>query len=1361
MKRGQFKILFAAIVSIFLLITIPAHANTSIGAYPKYAKGLNANCGVLSIAWLLEKVGKYSAAESVRQIIPSSVKGHNIKELELIASGCGYKMKGMKLSLQELNYLPLPAIIHFKGHKSNATGHYSILQKIEKNRFSIYDPQINLGYKIFAEELNRKWSRYIIAGSERKKLPAATLSEKEARMIYGAGHSSTSCPRGLSNLGGDPFCKNQVAPYGAPAWGINRVNFNLVITDIPLWYASPIGPSVRIQLTYNAQAQFTGIEPFGKKWRLNYSSYLEENGTTGDVVLIMPDGRVDEFVSDGSGDYTKPYQVFNNLTKVAADHFELRTVEDMVYIYRIPAGSGLTIPHLVEMRNPRGQSLIFAYNANGELTTITDALGRSTTLTYTGGNVTRATDPFGRHADFEYQDGNLTRITDMGGIWAALSYDDESYVTSLANDRGITYFKIEPAFGISSVAPIPPPDAMMGRNYRITVTDPLGNKSEYYYNGHVGYGWYVSPENYMEYVDENNNHLASNVPKTLIYYADTVKGIREEIKTIVYPEGRTVNYTHDYDTGQVLSVSGSYGDTTSYTYNEKGFVSSITPEIGAATNLIYDPNNDVDLTQIERVGLGSVTLTYNPYHEVTSIMDMVGKQINPINYNSNGQVVNFTSIHDDHSILTEYTYFSSGHGSQHQLQTVIKGGETIVQLTYDDKGRVSTFTDASGRALTYGYNNLNHITNVTYPDSKFVQFSYSGCCPRLMDSYTDRAGRTTSFNYDALQRITERISPDGSRMSFEYDVNGNMVRFTDPSQNATLFEYDLENRVVKKTYADGKSISLNYDANGMITKRIDSRGVITDYIYDGNYNLLNILYLDNTHWVSFEYDDYNRLVNMQDASGTHDYTYYADSAPHTASGPWDNDTITYTYDKLGRMSGAVPQSGQALVYTYDDLNRLTNIQSGTDNFAYGYTGADPLVQTLTRPGGAQTIYKYNDPLKRLTALINNDASSQLVNRFDYAYTDTAHPDQRSSETVTNGPSFSFTQDELTHYDHNSLNQLIRTTAPEKMFTYDDAGNMTKGYTPDGYEFTATYDGENRLSSIEYTDSGSTVHKAEYIYSGYGFLAQIKKYENSTPVGDIRIVRSGYLAIQERDASNQVVRKYTWGKNMGGGIGGLLSMNQSGSLYAYLYDGRGNVNALLNTSQQVAASYRYDSFGNLMAKTGTLDQPFGFSTKRYDAGTGLSYYGYRFYNPSIGKWLTRDPIGEAGGINLYGFVLNDPVNAVDPLGLFSPFGGPGFTNVMPSKPPSWSEQANNYPSPVPGLGEGVNMHNAIPGQFAALGPAAIIKTAPIINSGVISPLTNLLKHGTPIFIIPDPEMFENIFSPGSAEASEPAKASACP
>ena len=111
------------------------------------------------------------------------------------------------------------------------------------------------------------------------------------------------------------------------------------------------------------------------------------------------------------------------------------------------------------------------------------------------------------------------------------------------------------------------------------------------------------------------------------------------------------------------------------------------------------------------------------------------------------------------------------------------------------------------------------------------------------------------------------------------------------------------------------------------------------------------------------------------------------------------------------------------------------------------------------------------------------------------------------------------------------------------------------------------------------------------------------------------------------------------------------MKQNGQDYSYLYDGKGNVTALLDGTQSVVASYGYSPFGRLMAKEGSVDQPFQFSTKRYDEQTGLSYFGYRFYYPSVGRWTTRDPIGLAGGdLNLYGFVLNNPVNFYDPLGL---------------------------------------------------------------------------------------------------------------
>jgi RHS repeat-associated protein len=291
-------------------------------------------------------------------------------------------------------------------------------------------------------------------------------------------------------------------------------------------------------------------------------------------------------------------------------------------------------------------------------------------------------------------------------------------------------------------------------------------------------------------------------------------------------------------------------------------------------------------------------------------------------------------------------------------------------------------------------------------------------------------------------------------------------------------------------------------------------------------------------------------------------------------------------------------------------------------------------------------------LKRLTKITNRKSTLEIINEHAFTYN---NMDLIDTETINTGTAYPSQQEDLKTYDYNNVNQLLNATGPNQTFTYDNDGNMTQGYTPapENYAVTMTYDAENRLTSAEYTDSGSVLHRTEYSYSGNGMLAVLKKLENSVPVSEIHFIRAGFLPVQERDENNIVTREYTWGINMGGGgIGGLLNLKQNGNDYSYLYDGKGNVMAVLNSTQSIVASYRYDEFGNLMAKTGTLEQPFMFSTKRYDQSTGSSYYGYRFYSPCTGRWITRDPLGEDGGINLYGFVGNNAINFVDLWGLAS-------------------------------------------------------------------------------------------------------------
>ncbi len=159
--------------------------------------------------------------------------------------------------------------------------------------------------------------------------------------------------------------------------------------------------------------------------------------------------------------------------------------------------------------------------------------------------------------------------------------------------------------------------------------------------------------------------------------------------------------------------------------------------------------------------------------------------------------------------------------------------------------------------------------------------------------------------------------------------------------------------------------------------------------------------------------------------------------------------------------------------------------------------------------------------------------------------------------------------------------------------------------------------------------------------------------------EVRYVYDRMLVLQERRADNTVLATYTRGLDLSGsmqgagGIGGLLARTDSAGSTYYHSDGGGNITSLTDSSGAVVARYLYDPFGQLLGRWGPMAEVnrYQFSSKETDRLTGLSYYGYRFYDPSLQRWLNQDPLGEGGGINLYGFVGNAPFSYVDPNGLF--------------------------------------------------------------------------------------------------------------
>ena len=238
----------------------------------------------------------------------------------------------------------------------------------------------------------------------------------------------------------------------------------------------------------------------------------------------------------------------------------------------------------------------------------------------------------------------------------------------------------------------------------------------------------------------------------------------------------------------------------------------------------------------------------------------------------------------------------------------------------------------------------------------------------------------------------------------------------------------------------------------------------------------------------------------------------------------------------------------------------------------------------------------------------------------------------------------------------ALEKVFLAKTPE-LFSYDPDGNLLS----DG-RFTYTWDGENRLVSLESGTGVSPVTriKVEFSYDYIGRRISKKVYnwvtDNWSLVTDYKYTWNGWSLIAVLNASNQLQRSYCWGED------GLISDTDaaSGKTYLAVRDGNMNITGYVDAADgKLVASYEYDAFGRCIVKDERMGLSasggfnFRFSSYQFDSESGLVYYGYRYYNPETGRFMGRDPIEEDGGENIYDFCLNDGVNGIDYLGLYNP------------------------------------------------------------------------------------------------------------
>jgi RHS repeat-associated protein len=415
-------------------------------------------------------------------------------------------------------------------------------------------------------------------------------------------------------------------------------------------------------------------------------------------------------------------------------------------------------------------------------------------------------------------------------------------------------------------------------------------------------------------------------------------------------------------------------------------------------------------------------------------------------------------------------------------------------------------------------------------------------------------------------------------------------------------------------------------------------------------------------------------------------------------------------------TSGLPGQDVDVAHTYDTAGRLSGVTSGAGAFTYGYVTDSPLLSGVSGPQ-VTTTYAYEADRDLRTEVLNK-VGTTTVSRYGYRSDAAGRRKDRVQEgtaftattydrfgynprgEVTQSKNFTGTNPDaaadpentalarlygydvignrLTStvgtataraYTSNALNQYTAITNPAASPAHDLDGNQTVTGTGWHYE----WDAENRLSlARDYATSpvnGS--RKVEYTYDYRS--RRIRKTESTYTAGawavadDRKFLYEGWNLLGEFATSGFArICSYTWGLDLSqtaqgaGGVGGLLAVTTvtpSAATYFATYDGNGNVSEYINGSGGIEAHFEYDAFGDVTRTTGTDLGRFNhrFSTKYWDATVALNYYGFRYYSPSTGRWPNRDPLEEEDGPNLYAYVQDDPINAIDPLGLYSVLG----------------------------------------------------------------------------------------------------------
>ncbi|WP_270164504.1 S8 family serine peptidase [Paenibacillus sp. SYP-B4298] len=841
------------------------------------------------------------------------------------------------------------------------------------------------------------------------------------------------------------------------------------------------------------------------------------------------------------------------------------------------------------------------YNSSGQLLTETDPYGHQTVNTYNAwGQIRKKTDS-GSEAVAAYSlarqydvMGRLVRETDNQGKVTHWSYDLDGRTTMVA---------VEDSKGKNRVTKRSAYDLNGNLRYE---TDGNGNVTE------------------MQY-----NTLNQLVRKT-VQVTDTTLGKRALSTTYAYdrngnllletdPFGREQGYRYDSLNRLIEKIDGTGTVISKLEYNASNVQIRAWDALNRLTQYRYDRNNRQVMT-IDPLGYRTTTA-----------------------YHANGEIESTT---DGKGNVTSYAY-----DYMKRLTEVTNALDERTTYTYDLNGNKLSQTDGNGHSTLFEYTAGNLLTRRIDHGGKLVQLTGVTYDPAKVESYTyypkgqmksklDRNGHTTSYTYDVHGRLLDETVEGAAlqqtplaerRIAYTYDANGNQLTITD-STGTTSRSYDELNRTVTKTVPQLGTSVFHYDIVGDMpggyTMEIsqDVKGNQTNKMYDQAKRLMAVWSNDDEPTIYSYYADGSRQRVEYPGGVKEEYSYTANnqlSELKNWKGTTLLDTYSYTYDAAGNQTSKyemVNGTNKGTFYTYDELNRLKQVQEPflKDKVtSYRYDAAGNRTEEKTTQGSSVTIvtYSYNEQ-NRLQSTVSQTASETQTDRYRYD---------------GNG--------NMIHKSREVTKALNLASPPVTTF-----GMFIEGQTNENARISDIVSGTesytyNVWNQMVKSSSGSGT--VNYAYNGEGYRTK-KITGNQTT----HYLYESDKVVLETDGSGKVLARNVYGLN-------LLVREMGTEKYAYLYNGHGDVTALVDASGTVQATYAYDAFGNLTESTGTVNNPIRYAGYQYDEESKLYYLNARYYDPKIARFLSEDTYRGSAmdplSLNYYTYVHNEPLMYVDPSG----------------------------------------------------------------------------------------------------------------